>query len=68
MINGFIFFWLVVFAVIGILCTLIGAVGLFAAFYMYLQIKHEDERETRKAQQEYEGMRRSLLSGFEEMT
>ncbi len=58
MLNGWLFFWLVVFAVIGVLCLASGflATGLL----IYFALKQDCE--IKAAQDaEYEGMKQSLL-------
>lgn len=57
-INGFVFFWLVVFAVIGILATVLGGAGVFA-------LVHLEITERREKRREYEGMKQALFSQFE---
>jgi hypothetical protein len=42
MINGFFFFWLVVFAVIGLLCVLVGGIGLAMLLYIWLEKEREE--------------------------
>jgi len=58
MINGFLFFWLVVFAVIGLVCTVVGGVGLFVVWL-------EVEREQRQKRLEYESLKQALFNEIE---
>jgi len=59
MLNGWLFYWLVVFAVIGLLCLSSGF--LVIGLLIYFALKHDREI---KADQdaEYEGMKKSLLN------
>ena len=59
MLNGWLFSWLVVFAVIGLLCLSSGF--LVTGLLMYFALKHD--RKTKAAQDaEYEEMKKSLLN------
>ena len=59
MLNGWFFYWLVVFAVIGLLC--LGSGLLTTGLLIYFALKQD--RETKTAQDaEYEGMKQSLLN------
>ena len=58
MLNGWLFSWLVVFAVIGLLCLSSGF--LVTGLLIYFALKHD--REIKAAQDvEYEEMKKSLL-------
>ena len=58
MLNGWLFYWLVVFAVIGLLCLSSGF--LVIGLLIYFALKHD--RKTKAAQDaEYEEMKKSLL-------
>jgi hypothetical protein len=59
MLNGWLFYWLVVFAVIGLLCLSSGF--LVTGLLIYFALKQD--REIKAAQDaEYEGMKKSLLN------
>jgi hypothetical protein len=59
MLNGWVFYWLVVFAVIGLLCLSTGF--LVTGLLIYFALKQD--RETKAAQDaEYEEMKKSLLN------
>ena len=59
MLNGWLFYWLVVFAVIGLLCLSSGF--LVTGLLIYFALKHD--RKTKAAQDaEYEEMKKSLLN------
>ena len=59
MLNGWLFYWLVVFAVIGLLCLSSGF--LVTGLLMYFALKHD--REIKAARDaEYEEMKKSLLN------
>ncbi len=58
MLNGWLFYWLVVFAVIGLLCLSSGF--LVTGLLIYFALKHD--REIKAAQDaEYEEMKKSLV-------
>ena len=58
MLNGWLFYWLVVFAVIGLLCLSSGF--LVTGLLMYFALKHD--REIKAARDaEYEEMKKSLV-------
>lgn len=58
MLNGWLFYWLVVFAVIGLFCLSSGL--LVTGLLIYFTLKQD--REIKAAQNaEYEGMKKSLL-------
>ena len=59
MLNGWLFYWLVVFAVIGLFCLSSGF--LVTGLLIYFALKQD--REIKAAQNaEYEGMKKSLLN------
>lgn len=59
MLDGWLFYWLVVFAVIGLLCLSSGF--LVTGLVIYFALKQD--REIKAAQDaEYEGMKQSLLN------
>lgn len=59
MLNGWLFYWLVVFAVIGLLCLSSGF--LVTGLLIYFALRQD--REIKAAQNaEYEGMKKSLLN------
>jgi hypothetical protein len=59
MLNGWLFYWLVVFAVIGLLCFSSGF--LVTGLLIYFALKQD--REIKAAQDaEYDGMKKSLLN------
>jgi hypothetical protein len=64
MLNAWLFYWLVVFAVVGVLCLSSGF--LVTGLLIYFAQKHD--REIKAARDaEYEGMKQSLLHhGFDE--